>query len=199
MDIQLFAVVEGYTDRVIVEKLIFETGLSLAAASFGGHGKGFINKNLSKYNMAARSSFWLVLRDLDHDAECAPLLKKQLLPHPEDGMCFCIAVREIEAWLMADTETFSQFMSVPRTSIPNNPEWLDNPKATIVNLAFKSRDRGIKIDMTPESGSKRKEGPAYASRLAEFALKHWRPKEAAKKCESLKYCLDKLRALKNLE
>ena len=53
---------------------------------------------------------WVVIRDLDQDdrGTCLPELRSRLLggTGPSDGMCFRLAVRSIEAWLMADHEGF---------------------------------------------------------------------------------------------
>jgi hypothetical protein len=42
--------------------------------------------------------------DLDSDTGCAPPLCEQWIPGPAPFLCFRVAVREVEAWLMADAE-----------------------------------------------------------------------------------------------
>ena len=66
---------------------------------------------------------------------------------PED--VFPVAVREVEAWLLADRKHLAHFLHVPITQIPLAPEELENPKQTLVNLARKSRVRSIQKDMVP--------------------------------------------------
>ena len=53
----------------------------------------------------------------------------------------------------------------------------------------------IRDDMVPREGSGRSIGPAYVSRIIEFALSHWRPAEASHRSESLRRaiaCLNNL-------
>lgn len=54
-------------------------------------------------------------------------------------MCFRIAVREVEAWLLADAEQAAGFLAVPLARIPAEPETLPDPKATLIALAGRSR------------------------------------------------------------
>ena len=85
-------------------------------------------------------------------------------------MLFRVAVREIEAWLMADSEGLAQFLGVRRGRIHNDPESIADAKRTIVELGRLSRKREIREDLVPRPGSGRIVGPRYSSRLAEFVL-----------------------------
>jgi len=134
---------------------------------------------------------------MDHDASCPPELKNQIMGEPAQKMIFSIAVRTIESWLLADPEKLSSFLGVSKKHFPDNPESLDNPKDKLIQIASKSRRKAIKEDMTPREGSGAKVGPAYSSRLMEFAQRHWRPTIAAMKCKSLERCIGKLMELKN--
>jgi len=65
----------------------------------------------------------------------------------------------------------------------------------LVDLARLSRRNAIRKDMVPREGSGRSVGPAYASRLVEFATGQWQPEAAAERCESLRRamrCLERL-------
>src|SRR5258707_10499772 len=90
--------VEGDVDAAVARRLIAEVGLSMGPV-YGLKGKSHLDKRISGYNNAARWSCWLVLRDLNHDASCAPELLRSRLPNPSPQMHFRIAVREIETWL----------------------------------------------------------------------------------------------------
>lgn len=79
--------------------------------------------------------------------------------------------------------------------MPANPEGLEFPKQAMVNLARRSRRRDIRLDMAPHDGSGRTEGPAYASRMIEFATDRWRPEVAAAHADSLRRAIDRLRQL----
>ena len=93
-------------------------------------------------------------------------------------------MREVEAWLLGDGERIAEFLGLHVSRIPSQPELLDDPKLTIVNLARRSRRRDIRTDMVPSPESGRQVGPAYTSRLVEF-VSHWRPDAASERCKSL--------------
>jgi hypothetical protein len=186
--------VEGDVDEAVVARLVFEVGGALGAVH-GKNGKAQLRQHVAAYNKAACFSPWVVLVDLNGDAECAPLLQEEWLPHPAPRMCFRIAVRAIEAWLLADTHNLSQFLGVTRSAFPPGPELERDPKQKIVSLSANSRRRDVREDMVPRPGSGRKVGPAYTSRLIEFVESHWRPDEAAKRSDSLRRCVERLREL----
>jgi hypothetical protein len=113
-------------------------------------------------------------------------------------MRFRLAVRAIEAWLLADAERMAGFLGVAATSMPREPERLDDPKQTLVHLAGRSRRAAVKKDLVPRPGSGRAVGDAYAGRLADFALDElhgWRPAVAAERAPSLRACLAALSTL----
>jgi len=182
--IVISAAVEGNLDEAVVRKLITHAGATPGDV-YGKQGKAFLRQKISAYNNASRRMPWIVLVDLDCDADCAPQLRNAWLSDQSPRLCFRIAVREVEAWLIADVERLSIFIGVARQSIPADPESLRDPKTTMVNLARASRRREILEDMVPREGSGRREGPAYSSRLVEFVIYQWRPDVAAIHSESL--------------
>jgi hypothetical protein len=189
------AAVEGEVDAAVVERLADHLRKSVSAI-YGKNGKSLIKKRISNYNDAARFRPWLVLVDLDNEYFCAPDLVAHWLPSRASFMRFRVAVREIEAWLMADRERFASFLSVKSSLIPTNPESLPFPKQIVVNLARNSRRRVIREDMVPRPGSGRNIGPAYVSRLIEYIRDQkagWRPDVAALQASSLKKCIRALR------
>ena len=173
--------VEGDIDEAVIRCLI-EHVQAKTRAIYGRNGKTHLQQRLSGYNQAARFSPWIVLVDLDHDAECAPPFRNSWLPDPSPYMCFRVAVRAVEAWLMADRENLAKFLSVEIARIPQDVEAIDHPKVTMVDIAKHSRRREIREDMIPRTGSGRVVGPAYTARLIEFVMgakNGWRPEVAA--------------------
>lgn len=154
-----------------------------------------MRQKLNGYNSAAWHAPWLVLVDLDNDGDCAPPLRQAWLPTPAPYLCFRVAVRQVEAWLMADAETLAGYLSVKRTAIPTNPEALRNAKDEMVKLAGQSRRAAIRKDKVPRPSSGRRVGPAYASRLIEYVAKCWRPDVAALRADSLRRAIDCLQRL----
>jgi hypothetical protein len=183
----LSAAVEGDVDEAVVRRLAAEAGM-MAGAVYGKMGKQHLRTRLQGYGHAARFSPWLVLVDLDREADCAPTLRRSWLPEPVSAMCFRVAVREIEAWLLADREAIAEFLAVSKAGVPLSPEGEVDPKAVVVALAARSRRAAIRADMVPRAGSGRQVGRAYTSRMIEFVTRYWRPAVAAKAAESLERC-----------
>jgi hypothetical protein len=183
--------VEGMIDEAVLRRLVKEIGAT-AGTVYGKNGKSFLLERLCAYNQAARFSPWIILIDLDDDDECAPPFRKSCLPNPAPYLCFRVAVREIESWLLADRERLAKCLSIAVSRIPLDPEKLASPKSTMVELARHSRRRDIREDMVPRPGSGRKVGPAYTAQLIEFARdskRGWRPDVAAEISDSLNRCV----------
>jgi hypothetical protein len=188
------AAVEGDTDEAVVQQLIRHIGAEPGRV-YGRKGKPDLRARVEGYNHAARRAPWLILVDLDQDAPCAPPLCRDWVPHPAPHLCFRVAVRAMEAWLMADADALASYLSVAKTRVPADPEAEADPKRTLVNLARRSRRTALVKDMVPREGSGRSEGPAYASRIVEFASLHWRPDVAAERSDSLRRAIACLRRL----
>ena len=189
--------VEGLLDEAVLKRLISHVG-ALAGPIYGKTGKAQLLRRLQGYNQAAQFGPWVILLDLDHDADCAPPYRAARLPQPAPKMCFRIAVREVEAWLFADRERLARFLAVPQRTIPAHPEMVESPKDTMAQLAQRSRRRDVREDVAPRPGSGRRVGPAYSSRLIQFvddATQGWRPDIAAQASGSLARCLRCLRRL----
>ncbi len=182
---ELNVAVEGMTDEANVRRLLAEFGHT-AIRVFPSGGKGPLLEKLPRYNTAARHRPWLVLVDLDHHAECAAAARAQWLPSPSDGMCLRIAVPEAESWLLADRESLAGFLGVAVSRIPLDPESLDDPKQTLVNLARRSRWRAIRDGMVPSQASGRAVGPLYPTLVSQYVFGQWRPQVAAEYADSLR-------------
>lgn len=198
MTIPINLLVEGITDQVVLHRLLAHTQLQ-PGTTYGKNGKDALLERLPNYNQAAYHYPWIVVVDLDRDAECAPDYIDTILPQPAPKMCLRVAVRAIEAWVLADAERLAAFLDIPRNRVPMLPEAELDPKVTLVGLARFSRSRTIREDMVPREGSGAKVGPGYASRLIEFVTgdqpNAWRPDIAAQHADSLQRCL---KALHNL-
>lgn len=186
-DVAISAAVEGNVDEVVVKRLIEYAGV-FPWKVWGKNGKKALKRDISGYNYAARHNPWIVVIDLNNDADCAPPLLGEWLDSPAQFLCFRVAVREIESWLLADSEHISRFLKVSVKAIPSDPEDIANPKQFMVNLARQSKSSAIREDMVPRPESGREIGPAYTSRLIEFVIsaQHpWRPEVAVQRSDSL--------------
>ena len=176
--------VEGRVDEAVARRLLKDAGLE-AGPVYGLKGKPALDPKLEGYNRAARFGPWLVLRDLNSDAPCAPALRQQLLPSPSARMRLHVVVHAVEAWLLADTAAFSTFLGVKEATLPPAPEVLPSPKQYVINLARGSRKRTVRDALLPEKGAAARVGPGYNAMLAEFVATTWRPPVAALRSESL--------------
>ena len=184
-------------DETVLRRLAEHSGVE-ADPIYVAHGKDRLRDSVPGYNSAARFGPWLIIVDLDHDADCAPPFVSAWLPQPSPHMCFRVAVRAIEAWLMADRDRLASFLHVSPHNVPGDPETLPDPKRAIVDLARQSRRPVIQAEMVPRPRSGRAIGPAYTSRMIEFATdrrRGWRPTVAARSADSLARCLRALRVL----
>ncbi len=180
------AAVEGLTDEAVAERLINHAGGKLGNVH-GRRGKGFLRRQIDGYGQAARRSPWLVLVDLDMDAECPVGLVRIWLEKPGNTfLCFRVAVREVESWLLADRETLAAYLRVRSGRIPSNPERLEDPKRVMIDVASRSTSRAIREDMGRGREKGRRRGNrSYARRLAQYVHLAWRPDVAAQHSESL--------------
>lgn len=195
VDIPVTVAVEGLSDEPVARRLLRAVKLELATHYIAG-GKAHLDKKLRGYNNAAQFAPWFVMRDMDHDADCAPDLVAQLLPDSSEKMAFRIAVRETEAWLLADRDSLSKFLGVGKNRVPLRPDDLDDPKATLVGLARVGTNRAVREDIVPSPDTTASVGPGYVGRLTEFATLHWSPVRASRVSPSLKKCIAALRRLK---
>lgn len=189
--------VEGDVDEAVLRRVLKHVGLSLGVVH-GREGKQTLLKRLGGYNNAARFAPWVVLVDLDGDCPCVPPCVQGWLPAPSPQMCFRVAVRAIEAWLLADRERIASSLGISLQRVPDSPDNLTHPKTELVNLARRSRSRAIREDLVPRQRSGRSVGPLYTARLMEFVEDEhagWRPDQAAIRSDSLRRCIDRLSSL----
>lgn len=186
--------VEGALDEVIARRLLAHVGLACGSI-YGGEGKQHLRRSMRGYARAALRAPWLVLVDLDHEHPCAAALVGEWLPQVPTLMRLRVAVREIEAWLLADRVGIAAFLSVSRDRIPRSVDELVNPKSLMINVASRSRRRAIREGMPPRAASGRSIGPLYVTELSRFVREHWDVDEAALASSSLCRCIRALRTV----
>ena len=130
----------------------------------------------------------LALADLDRPMSCPAILVGQycsgLTMAP--NMLIRVAVLEIEAWIMADRTGIAGWLGVAASTVPRNPELLTDPKRTLVQLASRSRNRGLRESIAPArvTGTHRA-GPNYNETIGEFVNQQWNPEVARQNAPSL--------------
>lgn len=154
-------------------------------------GNSYIQRKIIGFNEAARFKHYPVLTDLDN-RECAPPYRNELISATlNEKMIFQIAVREVEAWLLADRENFPRFLGVSKNRFQRDPESIDNPKQYIFSMVRQSRNRRIRDGVLP-SDSTARIGPLYNPLLIEFVSNSWDVSIAKEYSNSFRRFLNKL-------
>ena len=187
-------VVEDELSEAVASKLLELSSQSYAIRivySRGGY--GYIKKNIGGFNNAAKGTPYLVVTDLDTE-DCAPALigkwlNKRTL-HP--NLLFRVAVKEVEAWLLAHRSAFAEFVGVREGLVPKNVEQIDDPKKKLIDIVRRSRRKRIREDIVPPQCSTREQGPDYNGRLVRFVEGYWDPRDCARVCRSLEKAIDRI-------
>lgn len=139
--------------------------------SFTKGGFGYIKKNIMSFNQASATTPFLVITDLDQ-LSCPAELINQWFRYPKHtNLLLTIAVREIESWIMADKEGFSDFFSL-RSNIAVDVESIGNPKKYLLNIINqKSRKAILKREMLPVGNAQ--VGRGYNATLIKFIRNQW--------------------------
>ncbi len=153
-------------------------------------GNARIAASIGKYARASQAGVaHIILTDLDR-AACPPsLLAEWKVPEVPGYLLFRIAVREVEAWLLADQPGLAKFLGIPAGKISVRPDEVNDPKETLMNLVRRCRNIRLKQDILPETGSSAKKGVFYNERFGHFARKDWNIERAAKMSPSLRKAL----------
>jgi len=156
-------------------------------------GYGYLKRNIVGFNNAAKGTPFVVLTDLDR-ATCAPNLIRQWLPVPRHpNLLLRIAVREVEAWLLADRGGFSDFLGIGEDRIPRDADGIPDPKVCLINLARRSRRRSLRDAIVPAEGITARQGPNYDGALTPFVLDSWDLAAAASRSPSLRRTVEAAR------
>ena len=185
MDIYL--AVEDALSEAVAEKLLLSSGAGFQIQQrFCKRGNGYLKSNMDKFSNIAKATPLLLITDLDSE-DCAPGLIKRWLgkKKPPKELLFRVAVRETEAWLLADADGFAAFSGVPVTKIPPEVENLPDPKSTLIDLVRRYGKRSLRTDIVPEPGVCAKVGLAYNQALCPFVRESWSPERAEQVANSL--------------
>jgi hypothetical protein len=173
-DIPINLVYEDILSEAVLRKLITNSRKKYQIGiSYNAYGCGRIKNKINGFNNAAKGMPYLVLTDLD-EYECPPVLISHWFAGAiHNNLLFRVAVREVEAWLLACRNSFATYLGVSENKIPADVDAIQDTKQFLVNLAKRSRKRRIKLDIVPQEGSTAKVGPAYNDRLVYYVENIW--------------------------
>jgi hypothetical protein len=157
-------------------------------------GNGYLRQIINGLNNAAKGTPFLVGTDLD-EYECPPALINDWLNHAKHhNLLVRVAVREAEAWVLADRDRFADFLGINVRKVPEDSESLQNPKEALIQLARMSRRKQLRDDICPPLNSTRRVGPNYNARLGGFVSESWDPAAARLNSHSLDRAINRLTA-----
>ncbi|MGH8244991.1 MAG: hypothetical protein ACREUU_01005, partial [Gammaproteobacteria bacterium] len=130
--------------RSFVESSKSPAAVTKSGSHIARGGSGYLRKTIRGWNRAAQGVPFVVLTDLDQH-ECPAALLGAWLPEPRHAnLVFRIAVREVEAWLLADVENLASFLKVRSSAIPRNPDAVLDPKGALIGAARRSRSAEVR-------------------------------------------------------
>jgi len=185
--------IEDELSEAVLRRVLkhLKRGYSVGVAYRRG-GYGYLRRTIAGWNNAAKGIPFVVLTDLDkHD--CPRSLIEEWLRAPQHpNLVFRVAVREVEAWLLADRRNLSSRLGIRERIVPSDVDALHDPKAALIQLAKRSRFKHVRNGVAPKSGSTASQGPVYNSFLAAFVSEIWDVSVAATGSPSLARTLEKL-------
>jgi hypothetical protein len=190
--------VEDDLSEVVIKKLLDESGKFFEILRCDGkRGYGFLKNKIAAFNAASKITPYLVLTDLDKES-CAPTLLANWLPgSPDPNLLFRVAVREVEAWLLADRTMFADFFGIAAVNkISVTPDELPDPKKELLRLVGRSPRRALREAVIPRPGYSTLVGPAYNDTLSDFIQRKWRTKEAILYSPSLRKAFEAIKAFR---
>lgn len=190
---RLMVVVEDELSAAVMRRLVQASGRDFVIARvFQPKGFGQIKAGIGTFKKASYTLPHVILTDLDR-YPCPPaLLTDWNAIRLPTTMLLRIAVREVEAWLLADREGIADFLGVPAGKVPSFPESESDPKRCLINLARRSRKRRLAAELVPESGARTPIGPLYNQRLSSFAELEWDVDRARHSAPSLDRAITRL-------
>ena len=147
-------------------------------------GFGYLKSHMPNWRQLARHQTVLLITDLDR-LDCPIRLLddwrgRQALPA---NLILRIAVREVEAWLLADHEGMESLLG-SRGRLPPDPDSLPDPKDFLLQVA-KRAPKDVRDDLVDNTGTKLRQGLGYNARLTDFVRSIWNPERAAQRSTSL--------------
>jgi hypothetical protein len=193
-DIPINLVFEDVLSEAVLKKMLKQSQRPFSVGHcLNQRGYGKIKKIISGLNHAAKGMPYLVLTDLDN-AECPLVIISEWLTQPKyPNLLFRIAVKEVEAWLLAHRSAFADFLGISVDLIPGDADRIPDPKQLLINLAKKSKKRKLRDAIVPPPNSTAKIGKDYNGQLIQFVNKSWQVASAQTNSPSLERAMNALR------
>lgn len=192
-DIPINLVFEDVLSEAVLKAMLKQSQRPFSVGNcLNQRGYGKIKKILPGLNHAAKGMPYLILTDLDN-AECPLVIISEWLTQPKHpNLLFRIAVKEVEAWLLAHRSAFAEFLGISVDLIPGDVDKIPDPKQLLINLAKKSRKRNLREAIVPDRNSTAKIGKDYNGQLIQFVNQSWQVASAQTNSPSLERAMNAL-------
>ena len=177
---------EDVLSEAVGKRLLIDAGYHIDPSPIlRKNGFGYLRSKMDSWCEIAQRKPILLITDLD-TASCPVDLRATWIGNrkPTKNLVLRVAVREIEAWLMADHLAFRTLIG-KRGTLPPNPDLLPDPKQYLLRLVEKQASREIREDMVANVRAIASQGIGYNSRLSQFATTLWNPERAGTRSKSL--------------
>ncbi len=175
---------EDALSEAVALRLVSEAGL-IVSQCLRRDGSGYLRQRVQSFLEMARRGPVVVFADLDRSRCPATLIADWLGPRPmHPKLLIRIAVREIESWVLADSEAIARLLRQAVRVVPRAPDELADPKRTLLRLAARA-PRRIRDDLVAARGAIASQGLNYNSVISSFVATDWDPVRAAVRSPSL--------------
>lgn len=181
----------------LVSKLIQEHNHNLSVyQEIVCKGFGDFKSRILRMNQAAATVMPVImLADADQSDCVVKQLRDWLPKEPAKDFYLRLALREAEAWVLADNEAFARFIGINSDLIESQPEMLLDPKSHLLQLVRRSKNRELREGMLPKKGISMPIGLEYNSILSRFVEQEWSALRALSRSPSLSRAVGRLRGI----
>jgi hypothetical protein len=193
----VFIVGEDQLCAELAQAIVLQSGKAVEIQSaLVANGCAPFKTMIEKMNNIARNVMPVfMLADADQ-APCVVTQRNQWMPtNPAQNFSLRLAVREAEAWILADHEGLSEFASFSAALMDRAPDELNDPKQELLRLIRRSKRRDLREEMLPKKGAKNLVGLGYNLHLTRFVREHWSADRASQRSPSLARSIPRVLAL----
>ncbi|TAN38781.1 MAG: DUF4276 family protein [Nitrospirae bacterium] len=197
VSIPIYLAVEDELSEYVARRVLSErhTRYSIKGV-FRRGGFGYLKKQATAFNNAARNTPFLLLTDLDQNICPSALVSSWLNTPKQNHFLLRVAVREVESWLLGDPHGLKLFLRLKKDPLISNPEQILDPKAEMLRMAISSPSRQIREALVwCDKNGRLYQGPDYNGTLGGFVFKQWAVSRSQKKCQSLDHFFNALQRL----
>lgn len=177
--------------------LIAQSGIParIEQSLIAGGASAFRGKIEQMNTVAAKIMPVLMIADADQ-APCPVIQRNAWFPrHASSRFVLRLAVREAEAWVLADRAGFAEFANISIDKLPPNPESILDPKQVVLNLIKGCKRRDLRDEMLPGKSDRSPVGLGYNVHLADFVGHYWRVERAVSCAPSLARAVSRIAAM----